>query len=121
MYFWVLRSRVLAILVLLVLGSGYAKLVCVGADLSRPMPRWRVVAQAPLRWVARGLLLSMGYYWINVKGRPASSREAPIQVANHISFVDGIIMPAASLSMAISRAENASVPFFGAVMKGEED
>lgn len=111
--------RILLMTLLLILGSSWANVIILGADLSRPLPKWRLWGSYPLKLVARGLLASMGYYWISVQGSPADTADAPIMVANHISFVDGIIMPASNLAMAVSRAENGKVPFFGVVMRGK--
>ena len=51
----------------------------------------RRALQLPMRMCARAMAFALGYHWLTVVGRPAYDT-APVLVANHISFVDPIVL-----------------------------
>lgn len=64
-------------------------------------------------FVGRLYFLAMGFRVV-VKGRQASSAEAPIlAVAPHSSFFDAIVCIVAGLPSTVSRAESLETPIFG--------
>jgi len=67
--------------------------------------------------MGRLLLFFLGYNYIPIRGRIASSKEAPVVVSNHMSFVEALYLPSLLLSMVISREENKKVVFIGTIMK----
>ncbi|KAM3576955.1 hypothetical protein VYU27_001097 [Nannochloropsis oceanica] len=109
--------RLLLLIVSLLGAYGFGKLSTIGAELERPMPRWRINLQHPMKFFARGIMFALGYHWISIKGKQASPQHAPIVVSNHCSFCEAIYLPGRLLSMAVSRRENAAIPFFGGLMQ----
>ena len=109
--------RLLLLFVSLFGAYGFGKLSTIGAELERPLPRWRIELQRPMKLFARGIMFALGYHWISVKGKKASPQEAPIVVSNHCSFCEAIYLPGRLLSMAVSRRENAAIPIFGGLMQ----
>jgi len=109
--------RLLLLFVSLFGAYGFGKFSTIGAKLDRPLPRWRIELQRPMKLFARGIMFALGYHWISVKGKKASPHEAPIVVSNHCSFCEAIYLPGRLLSMAVSRRENAAIPIFGGLMQ----
>ncbi|KAG1714574.1 Lysophosphatidylcholine acyltransferase [Nymphon striatum] len=55
-----------------------------------------------------------GWHWITVKGKRASSKEAPIlAIAPHSSFFDAIVMSFLGAPSIVAKAEIDNTPFFG--------
>lgn len=48
---------------------GFGKLSTIGAELERPLPRWRIELQRPMKFFARGIMFALGYHWVSVKGK----------------------------------------------------
>lgn len=109
--------RLLLLFVSLLGAYGFGKLSTIGAELERPLPRWRIDLQHPMKFFARGIMFALGYHWIPIKGKQASPQHAPIVVSNHCSFCEAIYLPGRLLSMAVSRRENAAIPIFGGLMQ----
>ncbi|XP_057204154.1 lysophosphatidylcholine acyltransferase 2 [Triplophysa rosa] len=79
-----------------------------------PMTGWRrFLRQRVMTFLARIYFFGMGFRVI-VKGRQASSAEAPIlAVAPHSSFFDAIVCVEAGLPSTVSRSESLEAPIFG--------
>ena len=84
-------------------------------ELSRPIIGWR-------RWLLHAMMLSinrvmfftLGFVWIEVKGRRADVKEAPVLVAApHSSFLDMVILMPTKLPTVVSRSENVNLPVIG--------
>ncbi|KAG1659591.1 Lysophosphatidylcholine acyltransferase [Nymphon striatum] len=59
-----------------------------------------------------------GWHWITVKGKRASSKEAPIlAIAPHSSFFDAIVMSFLGAPSIVAKAEIDNTPFFGTITK----
>ena len=76
-----------------------------------PLPRWRLAIQAPVPFLWRAWIFSMGYHFIRVKGTPAQRSEAPICVVNHQSFLDAFIMFSMGRLGTVAKEEVLKIPF----------
>lgn len=81
------------------------------SDYNRPMSGWRAWILTPLPLIGRIVFLVMGYYYITINGKCAKKREAPIIVANHVTFIEAMLLASRHLGMFVSRKENADLPF----------
>lgn len=60
----------LALLFISLMGAyGFGTLSTLGAELERPLARWRIELQRPMKLFARGIMFALGYHWISVKGK----------------------------------------------------
>ena len=66
--------RLILLFVSLFGAYGFGKLSTIGAELERPLPRWRIELQRPMKFFARGIMFALGYHWISVKGKKVSQR-----------------------------------------------
>ena len=106
--------RMLLIVILLTVCCILCSLATCGykeSDYNRPMACWRTIFLKPLPLFGRLIFLIMGYYHIPTSGHCASKREAPIIVANHVSFIEAMLLASRHLPMFVSRKENADLPF----------
>jgi lysophosphatidylcholine acyltransferase/lyso-PAF acetyltransferase len=76
-----------------------------------PLPRWRLAIQAPVPFMWRAWIFSMGYHFIRVKGTPAQRSEAPICVVNHQSFLDAFILFSMGRLGTVAKEEVLKIPF----------
>eukprot|EP00760_Papus_ankaliazontas_P031581 PhM_4_TR5345/c2_g1_i1/m.32602/K13510/LPCAT1_2; lysophosphatidylcholine acyltransferase / lyso-PAF acetyltransferase len=68
-----------------------------------------------------GVLFSLGFYRINVKGSPASRSEAKIFVGNHICLVEVIVLFIESgMPSFVSRLENLGIPLFSGLIRATD-
>ncbi|KAJ7523925.1 hypothetical protein O6H91_18G069100 [Diphasiastrum complanatum] len=111
--------RILILVVVFLVG--YASVACaligVKDPLYKPFSTWRRALLWPTRFCARVALFALGYYWIEVKGRPASREQAPIIVSNHISFVDPVYVFYSHMPVIVSARENLSLPIVGVFLR----
>jgi len=74
------------------------------------------------RFWARFCLFLWGFYWIREEGRPhmfgSPVNNARIIVCNHLSFVEGMAIMAATGCAIVGKAEIASYPFVGYIALG---
>uniref|UniRef100_A0A7S4N6S9 EF-hand domain-containing protein n=1 Tax=Odontella aurita TaxID=265563 RepID=A0A7S4N6S9_9STRA len=82
-----------------------------------PLSWWRRAFLAPVRLLLRLALFSMGYLYIEEEGKRAPLKESPIVVANHLGPIEPLILAVRTGGMPVSKIENMSLPFFGAVAK----
>lgn len=87
------------------------------SDLQHPLSPDRRRFIEPIRYLARAILFVCGYYWIPTKGEKAEAKDAPIVVANHVSFLDPFYMVAAYLPSPVGAAEHLKMPLVGAIVK----
>lgn len=60
------------------------------------------------------MFFSMGFFWIKVKGRQATQKEAPVlAVAPHSGFLDMLVLSLVGLPTVVSRSENTNLPVIG--------
>jgi lysophosphatidylcholine acyltransferase/lyso-PAF acetyltransferase len=83
------------------------------------MTGWRRVAQYPAALLVRFLMFILGFYWIDVVGKPCSSKEARVVVgAPHSTVFDTLyLVYAFSLPSSISKAENQNLPMAGTTFR----
>ena len=88
------------------------------ADLNdRPLVWWRRLLRLPLQYLTRLSLFALGITHVKFRGRRAAADEAPLVVANHLGFLEPLILGAHTGGMPVSRIENARIPLFGALVK----
>jgi 1-acyl-sn-glycerol-3-phosphate acyltransferase len=82
-----------------------------------PFAKWRIAFAYPVKICGRILLFCVGVAWISVKGKRASSKEAPLIIGNHRCFMDPIFIVSQTFASPVSAAENMKLPCFGALTK----
>nr|XP_060644189.1 lysophosphatidylcholine acyltransferase 2 [Anolis sagrei ordinatus] len=111
--------RVIGMLLTLLMAWPFALLATFGAPEKGTMPLqgWkRKLSYSALTFLGHVLFIVMGF-WVKVKGKVASPKEAPIlAVAPHSSFFDGIVCVVAGLPSTVSRQENLMAPFLGRIL-----
>ncbi|XP_072314925.1 lysophospholipid acyltransferase LPCAT4 [Eucyclogobius newberryi] len=88
-------------------------------ERTRPVRGWRQWLLHPVMWtLSRAAFLCLGFFWVRVKGRRASTREAPVLVAApHSGFLDMLSLLPTQLPTVVSRSENTSLPVVGALLE----
>ena len=64
-----------------------------------------------------GILFSLGYYKINIKGRFGKPEEVKLLMANHVCLIEILIIFAETFPSFVSRVENLSIPLFTGVVR----
>lgn len=106
--------RLLIFILAFVIAWTFARLIVSGADMQRPFSRYRRALQLPMRMCARAMAFALGYHWLTVVGRPAYDT-APVLVANHVSFVDPIVLCAVVECSFLAASEQLRIPLFGTI------
>lgn len=88
-----------------------------GPKSSEPPSKLQKAFLWPIRLSARLMLLCLGFYWIKTKGKPATGKEAPIVVSNHVHLWEVLYLFSVFAPSAVSRKENAAIPGFGQVLR----
>ncbi|KAK0143747.1 Lysophospholipid acyltransferase LPCAT4 [Merluccius polli] len=88
-------------------------------ERSRPIVGWRRWLLHVLIWsLNRAVFFCLGFVWIEVKGRRADLKEAPVLVvAPHSGFMDMVVLTPTQLATVVSRSENLSLPVIGALLE----
>ncbi|XP_060720278.1 lysophospholipid acyltransferase LPCAT4 [Tachysurus vachellii] len=88
-------------------------------ERSKPVRGWRQWFFHPIvAFLSRSVFFSMGFFWIKVKGRQATQKEAPVlAVAPHSGFLDMLVLSIAGLPTVVSRSENSNLPVIGALLE----
>ncbi|XP_029382294.1 lysophospholipid acyltransferase LPCAT4 isoform X1 [Echeneis naucrates] len=88
-------------------------------DRSRPITGWRRWLVHPIvLLLSRAVFFSLGFLWVEVKGRMATRKEAPVLVvAPHSGFLDMLVLCPAQLATVVSRSENTSLPVIGDLLE----
>lgn len=115
-----LPIRAICIAVIVLLTWPFAVVASCGnvCDGSRPITRWRrKLVECTVGPLSRCLFFVMGFH-VKVKGRRATSKEAPIfVVAPHSTYFDAIAWIVAGMPSSVSRAENVSIPLLGRILQ----
>ena len=61
----------------------------------------------------RSFLFAMGFHWITVRGKMATTEEAPIVVSNHTCMIDPFILGQMYCSSAVGAQEHLDTPIMG--------
>mmetsp|Transcript_23659 Transcript_23659/g.49280 ORF Transcript_23659/g.49280 Transcript_23659/m.49280 type:complete len:580 (+) Transcript_23659:199-1938(+) len=116
--------RLGALIPALVVGCSCAWAATLGLDVKKiidgeaePMAGWRRLFNIPITFCGRVLLFSVGVVWISVKGKPASSKDAPMIIANHRCFMDPIFIVSQTGACPVSASSNMRLPLFGNLIK----
>ncbi|KAK3523458.1 hypothetical protein QTP86_033606 [Hemibagrus guttatus] len=88
-------------------------------ERAKPVQGWRYWFFHPIMvFLSRSVFFSMGFFWIKVKGRQATYKEAPVlAVAPHSGFLDMLVLSLAGLPTVVSRSENTNLPVIGALLE----
>jgi lysophosphatidylcholine acyltransferase/lyso-PAF acetyltransferase len=124
--------RIVAVLVLTVLLSIWMLVVLAGHVATRvdgspaPLPRWRRALLVPVSWACRAILWLLGYWWIEETweeegevrggccGFSLDVADRPrVVVANHVSFVDTLLMGSKFIPVAVTNAATTRYPLLG--------
>ena len=104
---------------LFLIGYSICKLAVMGLSLeevkARPLSGWRRMLVKPLKVYVRLFLVVLGYVWINEKGKRATRDEAPVVVANHMGFVEPVIILSRYLLSPVGAEETLMVPIVGVI------
>jgi lysophosphatidylcholine acyltransferase/lyso-PAF acetyltransferase len=85
---------------------------------TKPLSGWRRSLRSSLRFIGRAIIFCFGFHRIKKIGKRASKDEASIFVAApHSSFFDTIIFFVLGLPSGVSKAENASLPIIGRLVR----
>ena len=106
----------LVLMLFCVLGMDvFAWLSLLGHDNTQPMSGFRRAVQRPCVWFSRLFLFVCGFYWINIKGKMASTTEAMILVgAPHSTAMDPFVLVyACNASSAVAKYEVSKMPLLG--------
>lgn len=115
--------RFMALMSILCFAWIFARLsISFGFDSSKPMTGFRRAIQFPIAYCARAMLFVLGFYWVEVRGRPCKSREARlVTVAPHSTFVDMLyITYAYNAPSAIGKIENIKIPLIGVFLRAAQ-
>lgn len=91
-------------------------------DESKPIAGWRRAVQYPIGLLTRALMFVYGFYWVETRGTPCSTREARVVVcAPHSTLFDSMyVMYSYNCPSSISKAENATYPLASTAIKALE-
>ena len=82
-----------------------------------PLSKWRQILITPTGWMYRALLFACGFHWIKVTGKPASRKQAPIMVSNHVNMFETMYLAATHIPMSVAKAELKSIPLFRTMLQ----
>eukprot|EP01091_Cochliopodium_minus_P009890 TRINITY_DN2535_c0_g1_i1.p1 TRINITY_DN2535_c0_g1~~TRINITY_DN2535_c0_g1_i1.p1 ORF type:complete len:335 (-),score=77.28 TRINITY_DN2535_c0_g1_i1:72-1076(-) len=87
-------------------------------DIQRdPLKGWRKSLRDKSLFVTSKIgLILLGFYWVNVKGKPARREDAPVVVGNHTSWIDPILFESQQICSPVSKIENSKVLFVGTLL-----
>eukprot|EP01091_Cochliopodium_minus_P007872 TRINITY_DN1775_c0_g1_i4.p1 TRINITY_DN1775_c0_g1~~TRINITY_DN1775_c0_g1_i4.p1 ORF type:complete len:544 (+),score=136.37 TRINITY_DN1775_c0_g1_i4:153-1784(+) len=113
-----LPIRLILLILILCINYLLIKLTIIGKSFKdlqeKPLTGWRRnLRDYSIKISTRMIIFLLGFYWINVKGKPASRNEAPVVVGNHTSWIEPILMTSQLCPMTVSKIENAKLPFIG--------
>nr|XP_033781350.1 lysophospholipid acyltransferase LPCAT4 [Geotrypetes seraphini] len=87
-------------------------------ELRQPITHRRRFFHHAIHILSRSMFFVTGFYRIKIKGRMASSLEAPILLAApHSTFFDTLVLVPCNLPSVVSRVENLSIPVIGALFR----
>jgi len=83
------------------------------SEQSKPIGKFRKILFVILQMICRLTAFFMGVYWLQIRGKRATSKEAPIMVASPHSSIFDIILFVANTPVpsAVARKEGSEVPF----------
>jgi lysophosphatidylcholine acyltransferase/lyso-PAF acetyltransferase len=83
-------------------------------------PTRRTLLSLALKIGGRIFLFSMGFHWIETRGKMATTKEAPIVVANHTCMIDPFILGHMYCSSAVGAKEHLSLPVMGWIFQAQQ-
>lgn len=82
-----------------------------------PMPPWRRLLGSPVLLSVRLILLSVGFWRVQVLGKDRLSDAARVVVCNHVSMIEPLLLLLALRATPVTSAEFAKLPGIGPVGK----
>ncbi|CAG5126925.1 unnamed protein product, partial [Candidula unifasciata] len=87
-------------------------------DRLKPVSGWRLLLRPVVLFLCRAVFFAGGFYWVTVKGKQASSKEAPILlVAPHSSFFDALPVVFLGLTSLVAKASTHQILLFGTLIE----
>ncbi len=115
----VLPVRVICTLILLLCAAVYGKVAVLGLDdkagLTEPLSAFRRSLLFPVRLMLRAILFVWSFHWIEVKGKKASSSEAPVIVPNHVTFLEPLALVYLNAPMSVGAYATMMFPGFSSL------
>ncbi|CAL1540095.1 unnamed protein product [Lymnaea stagnalis] len=109
--------RLVLVILLLLLAWPFAALAVAfrsEEDKLKPMSGWRLFLRPIVLVLCRGVFFAGGLYWVNVKGKQASSKDAPLLLlAPHSSFLDALPVVFLGLTSVVAKASTEQIMLFG--------
>eukprot|EP00276_Gloeochaete_wittrockiana_P000218 CAMPEP_0184671062 /NCGR_PEP_ID=MMETSP0308-20130426/85266_1 /TAXON_ID=38269 /ORGANISM="Gloeochaete witrockiana, Strain SAG 46.84" /LENGTH=514 /DNA_ID=CAMNT_0027118109 /DNA_START=71 /DNA_END=1612 /DNA_ORIENTATION=- len=111
--------RVIGIILTIFLGWIISSVVLIGVPRKNrtPLSKWRFAIARLMQPLVRLLLWFLGYLYIETKGKPVSSREAPIVVCNHQTFVETLYFISVYFCSEVADASNLKIPFVRSIVR----
>lgn len=82
------------------------------------LSKWRLRLLYPLRWIARLLLVVLGFWSVKEDGDIDASVDAPVVISNHISYADILYCVHRFCPSFVTKSGVLNVPFVGRVTVG---
>lgn len=119
--FMVMPLRLVLSILLLAIAWGLAGIGLAGLDKeelsNKPLSSWRRRLKDAVCQIVRIAFVVCGFHWVNVKGRQASAKEAPILAfAPHSSFFDALPVVYCGGASIVAKVGSERLPFFGKLM-----
>ncbi|BFZ13456.1 hypothetical protein BsWGS_16495 [Bradybaena similaris] len=87
-------------------------------DKLKPVTGWRLLLRPVVLFLCRTVFFAGGFYWVTMKGKQASSKEAPILlVAPHSSFFDALPVVFLGLTSVVAKASTHQIMLFGTLIE----
>ncbi|XP_064610351.1 lysophosphatidylcholine acyltransferase 1-like [Liolophura sinensis] len=98
-----------------------AALALLGRDKDEekvPLAGWRNMLRPIVVFFCRGVFFWGGLHWLSVKGKRATSQEAPIvALSPHSSYFDSVVVTYLDLTSVVAKSESEYVPIFGTLIR----
>lgn len=83
-------------------------------DKLKPVTGWRLLLRPVVLFLCRSVFFVGGFYWVKMKGKQASPKEAPIVlVAPHSSYIDALPVVFLGLTSVVAKASTQHIMLFG--------
>ncbi|GMH84996.1 hypothetical protein TrST_g12830 [Triparma strigata] len=108
--------RLVCFVVILCLAGFIGFLAALGApiEMDQPWPAWRTRVASPISFLARILLFTVGFHWIEVDDRQKTKGQVVV-IAPHTGLMDSFFITWYFLPSPISKASVRNIPVFGSL------
>eukprot|EP00455_Lapot_gusevi_P012833 TRINITY_DN1616_c0_g2_i1.p1 TRINITY_DN1616_c0_g2~~TRINITY_DN1616_c0_g2_i1.p1 ORF type:complete len:571 (+),score=204.43 TRINITY_DN1616_c0_g2_i1:63-1775(+) len=77
----------------------------------------RATVELVCRLGSRLVMLGLGFWYIPTKGKPAKRDQAPVVIANHITFIEPIFLLSQFVPSPVGAAEHLKAPLIGKILQ----